>query len=247
LEVTPPREPRPQVLLRRAALLGPAADAINVIQRTNRVSSLEASLELLTAGYEPVWHLLNRGRSADEIEHEIGRAEAAGIPAVLCIRGEHDEADKSDTPKIRQVVERVRAAMPSALIGVTLNPYAPREPALRNLLPKLAAGAEYVQTNPVFELGQLAPVAEELKSRAPGVRIVPMAMPLLTRESADRLQQRIGVPAPPALGWSAFRELLHALCESPLVDGVAIMTLQMDAPRGTGERIREALGAQALA
>ncbi len=243
LEITPPRTPKPTVLLRRAALLGDAPDAVNVIQRPDRVSSLEASLDLLAAGREPVWHLLNRGRARAEIEQELARAAAGGLRSVLCVRGEHEEPDKSDTPKIREVIRWVRATIPDALVGATLNPHAPREPALRNLLPKLAAGATYVQTNPVFELRSLAPLAEEVKARAAGARIVPMVIPLLSRQASERLQHRIGVPLPPALGWSAFRDLLAALYESPLVDGVAIMTPEMDAPPATGEHICAVLAA----
>ncbi|MGH2601936.1 MAG: methylenetetrahydrofolate reductase, partial [Dehalococcoidia bacterium] len=61
LEVTPPQRPRVGVLLRRAGLLGNGAGAINVIQRPDRWSSLEASLALGAAGRDPVWHLVNRG------------------------------------------------------------------------------------------------------------------------------------------------------------------------------------------
>ncbi|MEJ5221060.1 MAG: hypothetical protein WHT63_03510 [Tepidiforma sp.] len=63
LEITPPQRHLPKVLLRRARLLGDAADAVNVIQRPDRQSSLEASLELLAAGIDPVWHLAARGET----------------------------------------------------------------------------------------------------------------------------------------------------------------------------------------
>ncbi|MBE0612003.1 MAG: hypothetical protein IH609_21665, partial [Dehalococcoidia bacterium] len=43
LEITPPQRDLPKVLLRRARLLGTAAQAINVIQRPGRQSSLDAS------------------------------------------------------------------------------------------------------------------------------------------------------------------------------------------------------------
>ena len=45
-----------------------------------------------------------------------------------------------------------REALPNALIGATLNQYGRDEAAvLRNLLPKLRAGASYVQTQPAFD------------------------------------------------------------------------------------------------
>ena len=45
LEITPPKKRLEEVLLRRARLL-PGVDAINVIQRPDRLSSLDASLLL---------------------------------------------------------------------------------------------------------------------------------------------------------------------------------------------------------
>ena len=46
LEITPPQTLLRGVLLRRAGLLGPAASAVNVIQRPGRLSSLDASIAL---------------------------------------------------------------------------------------------------------------------------------------------------------------------------------------------------------
>ena len=54
LEITPPREPRPRVLLRRARLLAGHTDAVNVIERPDRQSSLDAALTLRAEGIEPV-------------------------------------------------------------------------------------------------------------------------------------------------------------------------------------------------
>jgi len=68
LEITPPRKPLAEILLRRARGLGSRADAINVIQRPGRVPSVDASAELLEAGFEPVWHLVDRGRSRADLD-----------------------------------------------------------------------------------------------------------------------------------------------------------------------------------
>jgi 5,10-methylenetetrahydrofolate reductase len=81
-----------------------------------------------------------------------------------------------------------------------------------------------------------------------------MVMPILTLESAGKIEERIGVRLPDALrsrlatgdtadAWSAFDELLATLHASPLVDGVAIMTFEMDAPEGMGPRILQGLRA----
>lgn len=238
LEITPPREPREHVLLRRARRIGRAA-AVNVIQRPDRLASVEASGILATRGFEPVWHLANRGRSATEIEREIARASELGLRLALCIRGDHAALDAPDTPRIREVIEWIRRRIPSALVGVTAHQTLPRERVLRNLLPKLAAGARFVETQPVFALARFLALAEEVKSRVPGVWVLPMLMPLLSIEAARRLEARVGLRLPPeqverlakggsADGWAMFRETLAALHESPLADGVAVMTLEVD-------------------
>ncbi|MGH2585132.1 MAG: methylenetetrahydrofolate reductase, partial [Dehalococcoidia bacterium] len=124
----------------------------------------------------------------------------------------------------------------------------------RNLLPKLEAGAGYVQTQPVFDLKTLRPAAEALRDASPSTRIVAMVMPLLSIEAAQRIEARLGVRLPERLcrdldhggaeaGWCAFGEVIGALACSPLVDGVAVMTFEMDPSPEVRQRIVAALGA----
>lgn len=254
LEITPPQRPLPAVLLRRARLLGDAAQAINVIQRPGRQSSLAASIELDRAGIEPVWHLVTRGRTRAAIAADMAMARASGVHNVLCLRGDHDAPDLPDTPSIRDAVAMAREIIPGALIGATLNQYAPDgDTVLRNLLPKLRAGATYAQTQPVFDPEALRPLAERARAASPGTRIIAMAMPLLSSQAVDRIEERLALRLPPgarariaageASAWRFFRETLERLVGSRLVDGVAIMTFEMDAPAETGEAIVAALRA----
>ncbi|MCK9520718.1 MAG: methylenetetrahydrofolate reductase [Dehalococcoidia bacterium] len=252
LEITPPQAPLPRVLLRRARLLGDAACAINVIQRPNRQTSLEASIELIAAGLHPVWHLVTRGRGRDEIVADLKRAAAGGVRQLLVIRGDHRAADAPGAPTIRETVALAREHIPGAAIGATLNQYvADRAAVLRNLFPKLEAGASYVQTQPVFDLEALRPYGEALRERHPGTAIVAMAMPLLELDAADRIESRLKLALPTSLrsrieagpeeAWAAFDELIAALAKSDIVDGLAIMTFEMDPSPEAGTRIVEAL------
>ena len=253
LEITPPQKPLPGVLLRRAGLLGDAVSAVNVIQRPGRQSSLDASLQLRGERFEAVWHLVTRGSNREALRLQMEAAAAGGISQLLCIRGDHAGGDSADTPTIREAVSMARDLIPGATIGATFNQYAPdAAAALRNLWPKLRSGATYVQTQPVFDLERLRPAAEALKAAAPGTAVVAMVMPLLTVGAAEKLEARIGMRLPEPLrerlasgamedAWSAFEETLAALSDSPLVDAIAIMTLEMDAPEGIGPRIVRAL------
>jgi 5,10-methylenetetrahydrofolate reductase len=252
LEITPPRERRVDVLLRRARLLGESASAVHVIQRQGRLGSLDASLELERAGIAAVWHVTNRGRSRAQVEAEIERAASAGLRAALVVRGDGESADRDDTPTLRAIVARIGAAIPGTQIGVTLNPYLDPERALANVWPKLEAGASFIQTQPVFALASLRSAAERIRARAPEVAILPMVIPLVSASAAEKLALRLRLPLPSdlvarlanggeAAGWLHFTETVRELRGSGLADGVAVMTQEMDPPPAFGDRIRAAL------
>lgn len=254
LEITPPREARPEILLRRAQLLGERAAAVHVIQRRERQPSVAAAGELAQRGIAAVWHLVSRGRTAAELEREIAQAARLGLRAALVVRGEAGPPEPAPAPPLAQLVRDVCAAIPGARVGVTATPYGPRERMLARLWPKLDAGAAFVQTQPVFELAALAPLAETLRRRAPRVEIVPMLIPLLSSAAAEALSQRLRIPVPEALlrrlesggevaGWSALASLARALTHSGLADSLAVMTLDADPPKPFGERLAAALAA----
>jgi len=252
LEITPPLRPARKLLVRRASLIGECAQAINVIQRSGRQSSLDASITLTRAGIEPVWHLAVRGCSRDELRSSIARASANGVRNVLCLRGDHGAPDLPDTPSIRDTIGMVRHGIPGGLVGATLNQYGHNpEATLGNLLPKLRAGAAYAQTQPVFDLHRLAPLAQHVRAQSPATRIVAMVMPLVSLDSVARIESRLGIELGDAVrariaagedgAWRFFRDVIASLVESPLIDGVAIMTFETDAPPAMGERIEAAL------
>ena len=253
LEITPPQKPLPGILLRRASLLGEAVQAVNVIQRPGRQSSLDASMLLRAEGVEPCWHLVTRGRGRGEIAADLEAARAAEIDQVLCILGDHPAAEVPDAVSIRDAVAMTRDSLPTACIGATLNQYGKdSEAVIRNLMPKLRAGASYVQTQPAFEPSAVERFALAIDSERPETRVVAMAMPLLSIEAGERLEQRLGIRLPDALrevlaggeeelAWAAFAASLESLVAAPYIDGVAIMTFEMDATPETGERIVAAL------
>jgi 5,10-methylenetetrahydrofolate reductase len=251
LEITPPASPRSTVLLRRASALGSLPHYVNVIHRTDRWSSLDASIALRRSGVAPVWHIANRGRLAHELESEIDRAKIAGLRRVLCVRGEYKARDWLETPKIREVVRMIRRGLPGAHIAVTLNHHQSADRVMRNLLPKLEAGANAVQTQLTFELDTLRRFAEALKADRPDLVITPMLLPVLSLKAALRLSHRLSISIPSELmqglarhgteaGWEHFSRLVAAIRDSPLFDGVALMT-PMDMDDGFATRLAGAI------
>jgi 5,10-methylenetetrahydrofolate reductase len=212
---------------------------------------------LRAAGIEPAWHLVTRGLAREQLAAGIETARAAGIAQVLCIRGDHAAADEPGGLTIRDAVAAVRAGLPGACIGATLNQYAPdQDAAIRNLLPKLKAGATYIQTQPAWDAEALRPAVERVRAAAPGTKVVAMAMPLLSLDAVDKLEARLGIALPAAVragigedgagAWPAFAATVANLARSGLIDALAIMTFEMDAPPEMGERICAALAAAGL-
>lgn len=248
LEITPPAEPRPGVLLRRAGLLGPDQAVVNVISRRDRWSSLDASTVLLGHGYDPVWHLANRGRTRAAIEREISQAARAGVRRVLCIRGEYASAPAVDEPRIHEVVALVRARLPAAAIGVTVNQHGTSAGVLPNLLRKLDAGADFVQTQVGFDLRGLERISRAIATRHAQVDLVPMLLPVLSAQAAARVARRLRIPLDqglhhalerrgPEAGWEAFAERLALAHVNPAFASVALMTAIDPAPP-VAERLR---------
>ena len=251
LEITPPAERRPLLLLRRAAALRPLTRRVNVIQRAERWTSLEASIALRQYDYEPVWHLANRGRGIARIEAEVALAREAGISRVLCIRGEYKGEDDADTPRIRELVRLLRRQLPCAHVSVTLNHHMRAARVLSNLRAKLDAGARAVQTQVSFDLESLQPFAEAIRRSHPGVSLTPMGMPVLSTRAAIRVSRRLAIPLPPLLldrldrlgpraGWEHFGRFAAAVAADPLYDGLAVMT-PIDPDADFCARMREIL------
>ncbi len=253
LEITPPKTSNPVILQRRAALLRDRSRTVNVIQRPDRQSSLEASLELAAADLEPVWHLAVRGNTLESITADARRAVTGGVTHALCLLGDHAPDPSVESPTISAAIRGIAEATPGMVIGATANQYVLDEKAWKNLDGKIRAGARFIQTQPVFEAAAIVPFAEQLKAKYPGVQLVPMVMPLTTAAAAESIHNRLKIDLPRPLAgylevgdaeaaWGMFAETAGALRDSPLFAGVAVMTFEMDAHIETGQRICDALG-----
>ena len=250
LEITPPRTSKPAVLLRRARLLEARTLTVNVIQRPERQSSLEAALDLQREGLEPIWHLATGGRAPEAVAADVARAHEAGSATCSACAGTTPRTRRGRASPRRSPLVQERA--PGMAIGAALDQYRTDERADRLLAAKLRAGARSIWTQPVFDLAPLLRSAGFVKATRPDAHVVAMAMPLLTPESLDAISERLGIPAPEALrtriaageeeAWGAFEETLATLARVELVDAVAIMTYRADPPEGTAERIIAALG-----
>ena len=175
-EISPPRGAGTDPVTRAAGLLRDWVDAVNVTdnQGSNaRMASWAASLAVLDAGLEPVMQMTCRDRNRIALQSDLLGACSLGIRNVLVMTGDHPKS--GDHPEAKPVFDldsiqllSVFRAMrdehtlmsgrgvdpaPDCFLGAVENPFAPSvaSPAGR-LAGKVAAGAQFVQTQFVFDL-----------------------------------------------------------------------------------------------
>jgi methylenetetrahydrofolate reductase (NADPH) len=175
-EIGPPRGADPSSVTRKAELLRGWVDAANVTDNQGahaRMSSLGGSVLTQRAGVEPVMQLTCRDRNRIALQSDLLAAGALGIPNVLLLTGDHPRfGDHPDAKPVFDLdgVQLTWAARtlrdggvlangqrlstpPSWFIGTVENPFAPpRRFRARRLAKKVAAGAEFVQTQYVFDV-----------------------------------------------------------------------------------------------
>lgn len=178
-ELDPPRGPDPSGTLAGARALRGLVDAVNVSDSPManlRMSPIAvAHLIQRDLGLEVIFHLTCRDRNVLGLQAELLGAHALGVRHILCLYG--DPPGRGDHPDAKGVYEvgadglaslarglnegrseagRDLGACTDFRIGVALNPANPDLKRERErLLEKVAAGAHFAQTQPVFSRAQV--------------------------------------------------------------------------------------------
>jgi methylenetetrahydrofolate reductase (NADPH) len=224
-ELSPPRSADPEVIRRGARALHDWVDAANVTDNQGamvRLSSLAGCVLALAEDVEPVFQLQCRDRNRLALQSDLLGAAALGIPNVLLLTGDHQRF--GDHPDARGVFDldsvqllwtartmrdhgkllsgRTLKPAPSWLIGGVENPFAPPF-AFRaeRLGKKIAAGAEFVQTQYVFDVAHFS--AWMQASRELGLTqrcaVIAGVGPIRSLRALERMQQIPGIVIPPAI------------------------------------------------
>jgi methylenetetrahydrofolate reductase (NADPH) len=175
-EIGPPRGADPGAIRRKAELLRGWVDAVNITDNQGahaRMASWGGSLLAAQAGIEPVMQLTCRDRNRLALQSDLLAAAALGIPNVLLMTGDHPKfGDHPDAKPVfdldavtlvaaartmrdegRLLSGRALSSRPSWLIGTVENPFAPPAELRATIFSKrVAAGAEFVQTQFVFDV-----------------------------------------------------------------------------------------------
>lgn len=178
-ELSPPDSADPSDVLRPAAVLADLVDAINVTDASGancHISSVSVSALLTMEGLTPVMQVTCRDRNRIAIQGDILGAAALGIANLLCLTGDgiasgdhpgavpvHDldsvsllETARTMRDDGRFLSGRRLAVRPRLFLGAACNPFAPPYPTRAlHLAKKVAAGAQFVQTQYCFDLPML--------------------------------------------------------------------------------------------
>jgi methylenetetrahydrofolate reductase (NADPH) len=221
-EISPPRGAGTGSITRSAELLRDWVDAVNVTdnQGSNvRLASWAGSVAALAAGLEPVMQMTCRDRNRIALQSDLLGASALGIRNILVMTGDHPKS--GDHPEAKPVfdldsVQLLRALRtmrdehtllsgrpvdppPDCFLGAVENPFAsPGESMAGRLGRKVAAGAQFVQTQFVFDVPAFGRWMTEVRDLSLHERCAILAGVGAVRSlrALDFLRDKLGVEVP---------------------------------------------------
>ena len=193
-EIGPPMSADAGVIAKKAELLRHTADAFNVTDNQTavvRMSSLAASVLCLKAGLEPIMQMVCRDRNRIAMQSDILGAIALGIRNCLCLSGDHQSFGRAgkllghpgaknvyDIDSINEVRmfrqlrdegkflggDPVKSPVP-LFIGAVWSPLAdPVDFRVIRLGKKVEAGADFIQTQGVYDVERFAEVMKKVRA-----------------------------------------------------------------------------------
>ncbi|MBI4304448.1 MAG: methylenetetrahydrofolate reductase [Chloroflexi bacterium] len=175
-EAGPPKGPGAKAVQRKGELLRTCCDAVNVTDNQTaivRMSSVAGCVFLKQLGIDPVMQMVVRDRNRIAIQSDVLGAVALGIGNILCLSGDHQKFGNHPTAKgvfdidsiqLIQTLKKMRdekkficgediSGEVPIFIGAAENPYAdPFEFRVRRLAKKVKAGADFIQTQAVYDI-----------------------------------------------------------------------------------------------
>lgn len=188
-EVGPPKGASGRVVQKKCDIVKACSDAINVTDNQTavvRMSSMAGSLLLKQMGAEPVMQMTCRDRNRIAIQSEILGAVALGIGNILAISGDHQSLGNHpgakgvydiDSMQLIQTMKRLRddhkfisgdevSGDVPIFIGAVESAFSdPLEFRAIRLGKKVKAGADFIQTQGVFDVERFAEWMNEVVKR----------------------------------------------------------------------------------
>ncbi|MFP4087331.1 MAG: methylenetetrahydrofolate reductase [Desulfobacteraceae bacterium] len=216
-ECGPPRGSDPGAITQKAEMIKDYVDAINITDNqtsVTRLCSLAACIHLKQMGLEPVLQMVVRDRNRIAIQSDILGAASFDIYNMLCLSGDHQQFGDNpqgqnvfdlDSMQLLQTVRRMRdegkflggddiRRPPRMFVGAAANPFAdPFEIRVPRLAKKIAAGAEFIQTQCIYNLEKFEEWMKLARDRGlhEKVRILAGVTPFKSAGMAKYMKNRV--------------------------------------------------------
>jgi 5,10-methylenetetrahydrofolate reductase len=216
-ELNPPKNASAGVVRRRAEALRGVVDAVNVTDSNRAIvtmAAIPAATIVRSVGLEPIVQMTGRDRNRIALQADVLGAAAIGIENFVFMSGDdpklgnHPDAvnvkDLDGVGLVKMAVgmrdearflsgDEIKPATPKLVIGATASPFTqPMEIDLKKTFDKIAAGAEFLQTQPVFDLATFSRWLVEVRRGAS--RDVPILAGVLILRSAEQGERLAKVP-----------------------------------------------------
>jgi len=272
-EIAPPLGASGNIIHKKVSWLQGYVAAANFTDNASasaRMNSMASSKICLDAGLEPVMQLQARDRSRVVIEADVMGAAGLGIRNILCLSGDHQrfgpgpivKPDQFDLDAVQMlwILRRMRdegiyldgrviKRRPEWFLGAAASPFGapPKYEAIR-AEKKINAGAQFIQTQPVFDYDRFLDWLEALDKRnlLDKVYILPGLIPLKSARAAHFMAEEVpGVVIPEELvrrmdnagdkeaqqeeGVAIALEIIDKLKNTPEINGMHVMAVHWEA------------------
>lgn len=265
-EIGPPKGSDAKKIRDKAEIVRGSANAFNITDNQTavvRMSSLAGCVILLQMDLEPIMQMTCRDRNRIGLQSDVLGAAALGVRNILCLTGDHQSfgnhpAAKGvfdvDSIQLLQIIKNMRdagvfqsgdpllAERPSVFLGAAANPYAdPFEIQVDRLRKKIDAGAEFIQTQSVYNVEKFARWMDDVQSQGldKKVHILAGITPLKSVRMTERMKfhvpgtdvpdvvyQRMKNASDPAKeGYTIALETIRELKILPGIHGIHITAL----------------------
>ena len=267
-ELAPPDSANPDDVYRQAQCFDGYVDAINATDGSGgncHMSSVGVCALLTRSGYSTIMQISCRDRNRIAIQGDILGAAAMGVANLLCLTG--DGVQAGDHPNAKPVFDldcmsllqtahtmrdqsqllsgRTLSEAPGIFLGAAANPFAiPRDFRVERLEKKVAAGANFVQTQYCFDLPVFEKYMQRVRDKGLHRRVFILAGvgPLASARTARWIRENVpGVHIPDAVinrlagaqdqkreGIKLCIELMQQLKEIEGVAGVHVMAYRQE-------------------
>lgn len=180
-ELGPPQNANPEAINKKAQHCLNNVDGANITDNQTaivRMSSIAAAAIAISCGVEPIVQMVCRDRNRIAMQSDILGAAALGAKNLLCLSGDHQKFGNHpqaanvfdlDSMQLIAMIKKMRDDKqflsgdpikehePRLFIGAVENPFAdPFEFRVLRLAKKIEAGADFIQTQCVFDIDKFS-------------------------------------------------------------------------------------------